>query len=147
MPDFDDTVPIKVSVMGEDPADDEGERDGHINFVFKIQSPAGNYVLKQGLSEPRNLHSGATVASYRNETECDTLTILQDIVPEYVPKIIFQDRENHVFLMEFIENLKAVRFQLIQENQIPDLGREVGIFLARSSFYTSVRFMGVIYYT
>ncbi len=141
LPEFDDTVPIKVSVMGENPEDDEGERDGHINFVFKIQSPAGNYVLKQGLSDPRNLHNGATVASYRNETECDTMMILQDIVPEYVPRILFQDRENHIFLMEFIENLKAVRFQLIQENQIPDLGREVGTFLARSSFYTSEYFL------
>jgi 5-methylthioribose kinase len=78
-----------------------------------------------------------SIASYRNEIECDTMSILHQIVPEYVPQILFQDKENHVFMMEFIENLKAVRFQLIKENQIPNLGREVGNFLARSSFYTS----------
>ncbi len=139
MPDFDDTAPATVTVMGEDPNADEGEKDGHINFVFKIKTPSGSYVLKQGLSDARNLPTAASasVASYRNEAECDTMRILQDIVPEYVPRILFQDRENHVFMMEFIDNLKAVRFQLIKENQIPNLGLEVGNFLGRSSFYTS----------
>lgn len=141
MPDFDDTVPVSVTVMGEEPDADEGEGDGHINFVFKIKTPAGNYVLKQGLSDARNLHSGISVASYRNECECDTMRILQDIVPEYVPHILFQDRENHVFMMEFIENLKAIRFQIIKGNEIPNLGMDVGNFLARSSFYTSEYYM------
>lgn len=135
MPDFDDTHPVSVSIMGEEPNADEGEGDGHVNFVFKIKTSSGNYVLKQGLE--KTLHSEASIASYRNECECDTLSILQDIVPEYVPRILFQDRENHVFMMEFIENLKAIRFQLMKENQIPNLGMEVGHFLARSSFYTS----------
>lgn len=135
MPDFDDTLPISISIMGEDPDADEGEGDGHVNFVFKIKTPNGSYVLKQGLE--KTLHSDTSIVSYRNECECDTMSILQDIVPEYVPRILFQDRENHVFMMEFIENLKAIRFQLIKENQIPNLGMEVGDFLARSSFYTS----------
>ena len=135
MPEFDDTVPVTVSIMGEDPNADEGEGDGHVNYVFKIRTPKGSYVLKQGLE--LSLHSQISIASYRNECECDTLSILQDIVPEYVPHIIFQDLENHVFMMEFIDNLRAIRFQLIKENQIPNLGSEVGCFLARSSFYTS----------
>ena len=138
---FDDTQPITVSVMGEDPNADEGEGDGHINYVFKIKSPVKSYVLKQGLSDPRNLHAKTSVASYRNEAECDTMKILHSIVPGYVPEILYQDKENHIFIMEFIENLKAVRFQLIKENQIPDLGREVGHFLARSAFYTSEFFL------
>lgn len=137
MPDFDDTLPVLVSVMGEDNDADEGESDGHINFVFKIKTPTGSYVLKQGLSDAKNLHSDISIAAYRNECECDTMRILYEIVPEYVPRILFQDRENHVFMMEFIDNLKAIRFQLIKENQIPNLGREVGNFLARSAFYTS----------
>ena len=139
--DFDDTQPITVSVMGEDKDADEGEGDGHINFVFKVISPNKSYVLKQGLNNPRNLNGGTTVASYRNETECDTMNILHYIVPEYVPEILFQDRANHIFVMEFIPNLRAVRFQLIKENQIPNLGLEVGSFLARSSFYTSEYFL------
>ena len=134
---FDDTEPIRVSVMGEDPNADEGEGDGHINYVFKVKGLMKSYVLKQGLADPRNLNGGTTVASYRNEAECDTMRILHEIVPEYVPEILYQDRENHIFIMEFIENLKAVRFQLIKENQIANLGLEVGDFLARSAFYTS----------
>ena len=136
-PAFDDTKPATVTIMGEDPQADEGEGDGHINYVFKILSPSGNFVLKQGLEDPRNLHSKRTVASYRNNIEVKTLKILEKIVPEYVPYIVFEDPENHVFMMEYIENLKAVRFQLIKENQIPELGSETGRFLARSSFYTS----------
>lgn len=139
--DFDDTQPLTVSVMGEDPNADEGENDGHINFVFKVKSPVKSYVLKQGLEDPKNLIGDTTVASYRNETEADTMQILHSIVPEYVPEILFQDRQNHIFVMEFIENLRAVRFQLMKENQIPNLGMEVGNFLARSSFYTSEYFL------
>ena len=138
---FDDTEPIKVSLMGEDPKADEGEGDGHINYVFKVKGLMKSYVLKQGLADPRNLNGGTTVASYRNEAECDTIRILHEIVPEYVPEILYQDRENHIFIMEFIENLKAVRFQLIKENQIANLGLEVGDFLARSAFYTSEFFL------
>jgi len=141
MKDFDATPPIKVTVMGEDPNADEGEGDGHINYVFKVKGPLMSYVLKQGLSDPRNLHSGTAVAAYRNEAECDTMKILHYIVPEYVPEILFQDRANHIFVMEYIENLKAVRFQLIKENQIPNLGLQVGDFLARSAFYTSEFFL------
>ena len=139
--DFDDTESVTVTVMGEDPDADEGENDGHINYVFKIVSPVRSYVLKQGLEDPKNLHSGTSVAAYRNEAECDTLKILHYIVPEYVPEVIFQDRENHIFVLEYIENLRAVRFQLIKENQIPNLGLDVGNFLARSSFYTSEFFL------
>lgn len=135
--DFDDSPPISVSLMGEDPKADEGEGDGHINYVFKVKGLWKSYVLKQGLNDPRNLKSSASVASYRNEAECDTMRILHSIVPEYVPEILYQDKENHIFIMEYIENLKAVRFQLIRENQISNLGLEVGDFLARSSFYTS----------
>ncbi|MDO4553872.1 MAG: phosphotransferase [Lachnospiraceae bacterium] len=137
LPNFDDTVPAQVSILGEDPTADEGERDGHVNIVLKVKTPVKSYILKQGLDEPRNLRQGVKVASYRNETECNTMNILHSIVPEYVPEILFQDKENHIFIMEFIENLKAVRFQLIKENQIPDLGVIVGDFLAKSSFYTS----------
>lgn len=135
--DFDDSQSYTVSVMGEDPDADEGESDGHINYVFKVITPSRGYVLKQGLSDPRNLHAKTNVAAYRNETEADTMMILHSIVPEYIPRILFQDKENHIFIMEYLENLKAVRFQLIRENQIPDLGSQVGDFLARSSFYTS----------
>ena len=142
LPEFDDSQPVTVSVMGEDPDADEGEGDGHVNIVYKVISPVKSYVLKQGLSDNGAKHGKVSVASYRNETECDTMKILHSIVPEYVPEIIFQDRENHIFIMDFIENLKAVRFQLIKENQIPDLGQKVGDFLARSSFYTSEFFLG-----
>lgn len=141
LPEFDDTGDVKVSIMGEDPSADEGEGDGHVNFVFKIITPGKSYVLKQGLAEPRNLHTDFKVVSYRNETECDTMRILHEIVPEYVPPILFQDRENHIFVMEFIDNLRAVRFQLMKENQISELGTKVGEFLARSSFYTSEYFL------
>ena len=135
--DFDGKGPIDVSVMGEDPNADEGEGEGHINYVFKVKGLMRSYVLKQGLTDPRNLKGDTTVAAYRNEAECDTIRILHEIVPEYVPEILYQDKENHIFIMEYIENLKAVRFQLIKENQIANLGLEVGDFLARSAFYTS----------
>ncbi len=140
-PEFDDSVPIQVLMMGEGEDSDEGEQDGHVNFVYKIITPARSYVLKQGLEQAKNLHSDITVASYRNEIECDTMRILHEIVPEYVPEILFQDSSDHVFMMEFIENLRAVRFQLIKDNQIPNLGLDVGTFLAKSSFYTSEYFM------
>ncbi|MBR0381004.1 MAG: phosphotransferase [Eubacterium sp.] len=141
LPGFDPSKEYKVSVMGEDPEADEGEGDGHINYVFKVTGPDKGYVLKQGLTDPRNLNGRKSVAAYRNDAECDTMRILRTIVPEYVPEILFQDKPNHIFIMEYIENLKAVRFQLIKENQIPDLGRQVGSFLARSAFYTSELFL------
>ena len=75
MPDFDDTAPATVTVMGEDPNADEGEKDGHINFVFKIKTPSGSYVLNkdcptQEIFLPRHRLPSLPTATKRSATRC-----------------------------------------------------------------------------
>lgn len=54
-----------------------------------------------------------------------------------MPYLKFQDRENNVFVMEDVSDLKVVRFQLNKNKMFPELGRQCGEFMAKTEFCTS----------
>ena len=65
------------------------------------------------------------------------MRIFYAITPEYVPYLKFQDRENNIFVMEDVSDLKVVRFQLNKNKMFPELGRQCGEFMAKTEFCTS----------
>ena len=81
MPDFDDSGSVTVSQVGDGTPEEDG--DGYVNYIFRIHTDKGNYVLKQGRELARTGQD--PIALYRNKLEYDSMRIRYAIVPEYTP--------------------------------------------------------------
>ena len=46
MPDFDDSLPVQISMVGEGTEEEDG--DGYVNYIYRVQTPKESLVLKQG---------------------------------------------------------------------------------------------------
>lgn len=137
IPDFDTSVSIVVTQIGEGTEEEDG--DGYVNYIFRIQSEKEAYVLKQGLPVARV--SQLPIALCRNKLEYDSMRIRAAIVPEYTPFLKFHDEENHIFVMEDVSYLKISRFQFNKNVMFPDFGRQCGECMAKTEFYTSEYFL------
>ena len=96
MPELADADHIHISQVGE--GDPEEDGDGYVNYIFRVHTDKGNYVLKQGRELVRT--GLDPMAMYRNGLEYDSMRIRYAIVPEYTPFLKFQDKENNLFVME-----------------------------------------------
>ena len=114
---------------------EEEDGDGYVNYIYRVQTPKESLVLKQGTEISRV--SQQEIATYRNRLEYNSMRIFYAITPEYVPYLKFQDRENNIFVMEDVSDLKVVRFQLNKNKMFPELGRQCGEFMAKTEFCTS----------
>ncbi|MDO4189526.1 MAG: phosphotransferase [Eubacteriales bacterium] len=133
MPDLDTSVPMTISMVGEGSAEEDG--DGYVNYIFRVQSEKGSYVVKQGL--PMGRMTGAPMNMERNKLDYDAMRIFYAIAPEYVPFLVFHDEDNNVFVMEDVSYLNVARFQFNKNVIFPIFGRQCGEYLAKTSFYTS----------
>ena len=137
MPELADADHIHISQVGE--GDPEEDGDGYVNYSFRVHTDKGNYVLKQGRELART--GLDPMAMYRNGLEYDSMRIRYAIVPEYTPFLKFQDKENNLFVMEDVSDLKITRFQFNKNRMFPDLGRRCGECMAKTEFYTSEYFL------
>ena len=137
MPEFDTSVPVRISQIGEGTQEEDG--DGYVNYIFRIQSEKEAYVLKQGL--PLGRTGQNPMALYRNKLEYDSMRIRYAIVPEYIPFLKFMDEENCIFVMEDVSYLKIARFQFNKNVMFSNFGRHCGECFAKTEFYTSEYFL------
>lgn len=133
MPDFDDSLPVKISWVGEGTEEEDG--DGYVNHIFRVQTEKEAYVVKQGLPIARV--SQMPMETYRNKLEYDSMRIRYSIVPEYTPFLKFHDPENNVFVMEDVSHLQISRFQFNKNVMFENFGRMCGECMAKTEFYTS----------
>lgn len=133
MPDFDDSAPAAVSIVGEGCEEEDG--DGYVNYIFRVRTDKCALVLKQALLLTRITQQ--EISLDRNRLEYDGMRIFHAIAPEYVPYLCFQDEENHIFVMEDVSDLKIVRFAFNKNEMFPKFGQQCGEYLARTEFYTS----------
>ena len=51
MPEFDDSVPVRVSLVGEGSEEEDG--DGYVNYIFRVQTEKEAYCQSGGGSDGR----------------------------------------------------------------------------------------------
>lgn len=134
MPYLDYSRPLIISAIGEGTMEEDG--DGYINFVFRVSD--GNYKLIVKQSRPQG-----RVAQFmhlpldRAELEYESMKLRSTIVPEYIPKLYFCDRENHVIVTEDVSHLSIMRFALNKNIIFPKFARQAAEYLAKTHFYMS----------
>ena len=134
MPFLDYSKPLIISAVGDGDIEEDG--DGYINFVYRVSDGRYKLILKQAQTR------GRMVGDYvlpldRAELEYDTMRLRASIVPQYIPKLYFNDPEEHVFVEEDVSHLQIMRFQLIKNRIFPKFGKQAGEFLAKVHFYTT----------
>lgn len=134
MPFLDYSKPLIISAVGDGNIEDDG--DGYINFVYRVSDGKYKLILKQAQEH------GRMVGDYvlpldRAELEYDTMKLRASIVPQYIPKLYFNDPEEHIFVEEDVSHLQIMRFQCIKNRIYPKFAKQAAEYLAKTHFYTS----------
>jgi len=134
-------LPTVMEVLGKgEGLDIEEIGDGNLNYVYKIRRsgfPDRTVVLKQAVPYLRMAGEEWPLSRNRMTYEIRALHIYNDLVPEFVPAIYHSDEEMSVLVMQTLDSHTVVRHSMIEGVIFPDIGGDVGIFLAETLFRTS----------
>lgn len=73
--------------------------------------------------------------------EANSLEIFALNSPSFVPKIYFEDKNNHLIALEFLENTKVLNTCFQEGKVFENLSSDIGIFLSTTAFKTSEYFL------
>jgi 5-methylthioribose kinase len=121
----------------EDKLEIEDIADGNLNLVYKIKAKSSAFCLKQALPYVKCVGPEWELSLERINFESASLQFAQRITPQLVPKFISFDDDYKILIMEFLENHFILRKELINEEQIENLGEILGKYIAQNSFYSS----------
>ncbi|WP_026245156.1 S-methyl-5-thioribose kinase [Alkalispirochaeta alkalica] len=113
--------------------------DGNLNMVFRVwQKDAAkqSVIIKQSLPHAR-IDESIVAPLERARIESEMLVLHDTHCPGLAPKIFDYDREMYAIIMEDLSDHVVLRKGLIAGTVYPKLGEHLGIFLARSLFFTS----------
>jgi 5-methylthioribose kinase len=141
-------LPKVMEVLGTGSGlDIEEIGDGNLNYVYIIRrsdSPDRSVVLKQAVPYLRMAGEEWPLSRNRMIYEIRALQAYNNLVPEYVPTIYHSDEEMSVLVMKNLDNHSVVRYSMIRGVVFPNIGRDIGTFLAETLFRTSALGMGSI---
>jgi len=121
----------------EEKLDIQDIADGNLNFVYKIKGNKSIICVKQALPYVKCVGPEWELSLERINFEAAGLQYVEKITPELVPKFIKFDNEYKILIMEFLEDHTILRKELINESKIEDLGKTLGAFIAKTSFFSS----------
>lgn len=113
--------------------------DGNLNMVFRIwdtEHPENSVIIKQSLPHAR-IDESIVASLDRARIESEMLVLHDQNCRGLAPKIHDYDREMYAIIMEDLSDHIVLRKGLIKGTVYPRLARDMGVFLARSLFFTS----------
>jgi 5-methylthioribose kinase len=108
--------------------------DGNLNLVFIVRGPDGAVVVKQALPYVRLVGDSWPLPLKRSFFEYTALTRQSARDPGMTPEIFHFDREQAIIVMEFLTPHVILRKALIEGRELPKIGRDLGLFIARTLF-------------
>lgn len=130
-----------MEILGEgDDFDITEIGDGNLNFVYRVACsghPERSVILKQAVPFLRVAGESWPLSRDRMIFEIRAARVYHDLVPEFVPEVYHADEEMSVLVMEDLRDLQVLRYPMIEGTVFPDLGKDIGKFLAISLFRTS----------
>ncbi len=114
--------------------------EGNVNLLFRVYSardPKGKSVIvKQALPYAWR-YPDFKMPLDRSRIEYEVLKIEGRYCPEQVPTLYDYDEERHILIIEDLNDHLVMREGLMQQRRYPHVDRHMGIFMARTLFYTS----------
>lgn len=114
--------------------------DGNLNYVYRVARPGTDkrsLIVKQSVPFLRMAGEAWPLNKDRMITEIRALQAYNRIAPEFVPDIHHADEEMCVLVMEDLGDVKVLRYEMIDGVSFPNIGEDIGRFLAITLFGTS----------
>ncbi|RFC69003.1 MULTISPECIES: S-methyl-5-thioribose kinase [Mesorhizobium] len=108
--------------------------DGNLNLVFIVESDKSGLVVKQALPYVRLVGESWPLPLKRSFFEYHTLIRQAARDPGRVPEVLHFDEAQSVIVMEFLTPHLILRRALIQGRILPKIGKDLGLFVARTLF-------------
>ncbi|WP_323013231.1 S-methyl-5-thioribose kinase [Devosia sp.] len=108
--------------------------DGNLNLVFIVEGDKGTVIVKQALPYVRLVGDSWPLPLKRSFFEYHALKRQAERDPGMVPEILHFDEAQALIVMEFLSPHIILRQALINGQQLPRIGRDLGLFLARTLF-------------
>jgi 5-methylthioribose kinase len=132
--------PLRESFFGGDTTlTSAAITEGNVNLLFRVASanePSKAVLIKQALPYAWR-YPDFKMPVDRQKIEYGILEIEGRYCPAQVPKIYHYDEGNHVLVIEYFSNHLVMREGLMQRNRYPRVAEDLGLFMARTLFYTS----------
>ncbi len=127
------------ALLGGEPGDWQvGEvGDGNLNLVFIVEGPGGSVCVKQALPYVRAAGPSWPMPAERAFFERSYYAAVEPYVGRLIPRIYHYDARHHCTVMERLSPHIILRQGLIAGRRYPNLGRDVGEYIARACFFTS----------
>lgn len=120
-----DTAQWKVREVG----------DGNLNLVFIVEGASGAAVVKQALPYVRLVGDSWPLPLKRSFFEYHALTRQEARARGSVPAIYYFDEGQALIIMEYLAPPHIIlRRALIDGRQLPNIARDIGLFMARTLF-------------
>jgi 5-methylthioribose kinase len=108
--------------------------DGNLNLVFIVEGASGAAVVKQALPYVRLVGESWPLPLKRSFFEYHALTRQERRDPGMTPEIYHYDGSQAIIVMEYLTPHIILRRALIEGRQLPKIGRDLGLFVARTLF-------------
>lgn len=109
--------------------------DGNLNLVFIVEGPNGSAVVKQALPYVRLVGESWPLPLKRSFFEYHALTRQEARAGKgTVPEIYHFDEAQALIVMEYLSPHVILRRALIDGRELPRIGRDLGLFAARTLF-------------
>lgn len=109
--------------------------DGNLNLVFIVEGASGAAVVKQALPYVRLVGDSWPLPLKRSFFEYHALTRQEARAPGSVPAIYHFDEGQALIIMEYLAPPHVIlRRALIEGRQLPNIARDIGLFMARTLF-------------
>jgi 5-methylthioribose kinase len=115
--------------------------DGNLNHIFLVRRAADpdapGLAVKQALPYVRVHGESWPLTPYRAAAEARAYRHLARLAPEFTPAFHGYDPDNFTLVLEDIGHLRVLRGATVDGAPPGDVGRGIGLFVARLSFATS----------
>ncbi|RWE01765.1 S-methyl-5-thioribose kinase [Mesorhizobium sp.] len=108
--------------------------DGNLNLVFIVEGDKGAAVVKQALPYVRLVGDSWPLPLKRSFFEYHALTRQERRAPGSVPAIYHFDEDQALIVMEYLSSHVILRRALIDGRELPNIARDIGLFMARTLF-------------
>jgi 5-methylthioribose kinase len=138
-----ETLPVRLggnSAVRERIGDDSSRwtikevGDGNLNLVFIVTGETGAVIVKQALPYVRLVGESWPLPLKRSFFEYHALKRQHARDPGMVPEILHFDQTQAIIVMEFLTPHIILRRALIDGQRLPKVGRDLGLFVARTLF-------------
>lgn len=113
--------------------------EGNVNLIFRVaalHSPQQSVIVKQALPFAWR-YPDFKMPLERSRIEHDFLRNQARYCPDQTPGIYYYDEERHIIIIEDLNRHLVMREGLMQQIEYPHVDRHMGLYMARTLFYTS----------